>query len=267
MRRLLDIYRAQFNASMLDFLQYRLSLILYALARIVEPVVYLVVWSTVSQSQGDQVGDYQTGELTAYFIGVMFVNHMTFAKMLWRYELRIQHGMLSSLLLHPVFVFHRDVAGNLASKVIQAFVVFPTTLILIVLFRPTFQLEVWTLPLFVVAVVLAWMLNMVVDYIVALSAFWFVRTSAIDNLFYLTLFFFSGRLAPLDLLPPVFQAISWLLPFRFILWFPTETLIGRLSLSEVLQGLVIQILWIAVGSLILRVVWRWGVHRYSAVGG
>lgn len=261
---LLRAMLAQYKIGLVNLAQYRLWLLIWAVARFAEPIIYLTVWTTV---QAETSLDFERGQLVAYFIGIMMANQLTFAKILWRYEERIRYGSLSFMLLRPTPIVLRDAADNLAGKTIQAPNVLLGALLMSLVFRPTFSHDPAVLVLFPLAIMTGWLLNFVVDYTVGMSAFWVVRTDAVDALFYLVLFFFSGRVAPPDLLPPVFQAISWVLPFRWILAFPTEILTGRLSGSEIAQGFMMQAIWFGIALVALNVCWRAGVRRYGAVGG
>ena len=56
------------------------------------------------------------------------------------------------------------------------------------------------------------------------------------------------------------------MPFQWAFSFPIELLLGRLSPQEVLSGFGIQLIWILVGTIAVRILWRFGIRRYSAVG-
>ena len=56
------------------------------------------------------------------------------------------------------------------------------------------------------------------------------------------------------------------LPFRYMLSFPIEILMGRLSLGEIGRGLAIQMAWAGVFWLGYRLLWQRGLRRYGAVG-
>ncbi len=81
------------------------------------------------------------------------------------------------------------------------------------------------------------------------------------------MFFFSGQVAPLSLLPGVIQSIADVLPFRWMLSFPTELLLGRVSTQDALSGFIAQLIWIGTIVLLLRFIWGASVRRYGAVGG
>jgi ABC-2 type transport system permease protein len=61
--------------------------------------------------------------------------------------------------------------------------------------------------------------------------------------------------------------VATLLPFRWMISFPLELLLGSLTTQEMLIGFAAQAAWIAIGLVLLRLVWRAGVRVYSAVSG
>jgi ABC-2 type transport system permease protein len=77
---------------------------------------------------------------------------------------------------------------------------------------------------------------------------------------------FGGVIAPLELFPPAAARLAAILPFRYMLSLPVELLLGRLTGSDRLAALGIQILWLAVFIGIYRLLWRIGLKHYSAVG-
>jgi ABC-2 type transport system permease protein len=119
---------------------------------------------------------------------------------------------------------------------------------------------------FVPALVLAFLVRFLVDWTVALAAFWTTRVTAINQIHYMAVLFFSGQIAPLTVLPRPLQAVAHILPFRWTIGFPVEILLGRLTPAQVLTGFAVQAAWLAAAALLVRVAWRISVKRYSAVG-
>jgi viologen exporter family transport system permease protein len=263
---LLDAYRAYFGTQIAIQLQYRAALAIWLIGLVLEPVIYLVVWTTVAESSGGRVGDYARGDFAAYFIVLMVVNHLTFTWVFYEFEWRIRQGMFSPLLLRPIHPIHHDIASNLAFKLLTLAVILPTTVALVLLFDPIFEPPAWAVAAFVPALLLAFALRFLVEWTLAMAAFWLTRVSAVNQMYYLALMFLSGQIAPLSLFPEWLQALATLLPFRWMVAFPVELLLGRLSPDEALAGFAAQALWIALGFGLLTLAWRAGIRRYSAVG-
>ena len=243
MNGLAGVYRQQMKTSFAAMLQYRAALVIWLISQVLDPVIYLIVWSTVTAASGGEVGGYTRGDFAAYFLALMLVNNITFSWIMHEYEYRVREGTLSAALLRPVHPIHADIADNLSSKMIST----PMMLVLAVglgfIFRPEVRLVPW-----------------------AVAAFWTTRVSALNQTYYVALLFLSGQVAPLSLFPGFVQAIGLALPFRWMIAFPLDLLLGNLTVGETLVGFAAQMAWIGVALVLVRVAWRAGVRQYSAVG-
>lgn len=266
MRALIDIYVQRLKTTTATWLQYRASLVIWLISQVLEPVIYIVVWSAVAQASGGRVGSFTTGEFAAYFIVLMVVNYLTFTWIMWEYEYRVKHGTLSFVLLRPVHPIHADIADNISYKLVTSVVIFPTALGLAIAFRPTFHLVPWAVLTFIPALLFAFMVRFLVEWTLAMAAFWTTRISAINQMFFVVMLFLSGQIAPLELMPRPVQAAATFLPFRWVVSFPVELLLGRLTPIQTLTGFAAQFVWLVVSLVILRSVWRAGVRQYLAVG-
>lgn len=263
-RDLIAIYRACFHATIAIQLQYRLSLAIWLLGLVIQPVIYLVVWRTVAGN--GTVGGYDAGDFAAYYLMLMLVNHATFSWIMHEYDFEIRQGMLSSKLLRPASPIHMHLADNLTYKALTLVVVGPASLALSLYFRPKLNPSLEQIGLFVVALVLAIALRWMVEYTLALAAFWTTRVSSVNNIYFAVLWFMAGLVAPNAVLPGVLRQAAAVLPFRFMVGFPVEVMLGRVSGSTIFQGYLFQLLWLGVAIGVYALVWRAGLRRYSAVG-
>ena len=266
MKWLLEVYIQQFRTTVASFVQYRASIFIWMIAHVLEPLVYLVVWSVVSRSSGGAVGGFTTAEFAAYFIVMMLVNHVTYTWVIYEYEYRIREGGLSFALLRPLHPIHADIVDNVTSKLITLPMMLVAAAVLTLVFAPAFHFKAWALLVFVPALLLAFILRFLLEWTLALAAFWTTRVSAVNQGYYVAALFLSGQMAPLSLLPFPVRVAAAVLPFRWMISFPVELLLGRLSPVEAATGLTVQLAWLGAAFVLLRVVWRAGVRSYSAVG-
>lgn len=266
MKGLAELYAQQFRTTFASMLQYRAALVIWLIGHVLEPLVYLVVWTTVSRSSGGSVGGYTAGDFAAYFIILMVVNHMTYTWIMYEFEYRVRQGTLSHDLLRPVHPIHSDVADNLTSKLVTL----PAMLIIAVglglAFHPTLRPVLWAIAAFLPVIALAFLVRFITEWTLALAAFWTTRVSAINQIYFFAALFLSGQIAPISLLPAPVRVAAWILPFRWTIGFPVELLLGRLTPIQTLEGVVMQAVWVGAGLLLMRAVWRAGLRLYSAVG-
>jgi len=185
---------------------------------------------------------------------------------MFEYEYRVRHGSLSFALLRPVHPIHSDLADNVSSKLISLPLVLVSALVLALVFRPVFAIHPWAAAAFVPALLLAFALRFLLEWTLALAAFWTTRVGAINQVYFIAALFLSGQMAPLSLLPAPLRAAADILPFRWTTSFPVELLLGRVGWPETLRGLGMQAAWVVLCFFLLRLVWRAGVKVYSAVG-
>ncbi len=266
MRALLDVYLAQFKVALSVEFQYRASQFLWLLGVMAEPIIYLVVWTTVARAQGGSVAGYTAGDFAAYYIAWTLVRHMNIALTPYEFEVRIKDGSLSAELLRPLHPYHRDLAWFLAMKVVGVLAWIPVAAVLVVAFRPTLELVPWRVAGFFVAAVTAFIMRFALLWALGLVTFWVTRVSAVFELYFTTELLLSGRLVPLALMPDWVERLTYLLPFRWAFGFQLELLLGRLTPSETLLGFAAQAFWFLVGVGLVRLLWRSGLRRFSAVG-
>ena len=266
MKALAELYVQQFRTTLAMMFQYRASLFIWMMGHVLEPLVYLIVWSVVATSEGGGVGDYTKTEFAAYFIVLMLVNNVTYTWIMYEFEYRIRHGSLSFALLKPVHPIHSDIADNVSSKVITLPFMLAIAAVLALIFHPALSPPLWAIGLFIPALLFAFLVRFLLEWTLAQAAFWTTRVSAINQTYFVLLLFLSGQIAPLSLMPHPVRVLAEILPFRGMVGFPVELLLGRLTLTEALIGLGIQAAWVIIGLVLLRVVWRAGVRVYSAVG-
>jgi ABC-2 type transport system permease protein len=266
-RHLFRLYRQQFRTTFASMVQYRASLVIWMISQILEPLIYLIVWSTVSNGSGGSVGGYTAQGFAAYYLVFMVVNQFTYTWIMWEYEYRVRQGYLSFALLKPVHPIHSDISDNLSSKLLTLPIIMIVAGIMALVFKPAASLTWWAGLVFILALILAFLVRFLVEWTLALAAFWTTRVNAINQVYFVLMLFLAGQIAPLSLFPTWIQTIADVLPFRWMLGFPVELLLGKLTPLQALEGLGAQVAWVIASLLLVRVIWRAGVKVYSAVGG
>jgi ABC-2 type transport system permease protein len=265
-RRMLDFYATVARTAVQEQFQYRAANYLYMIGMVVEPVIYLVVWSVVAEASGGQVGGYSPGGFAAYFIVWMLVRNMNIVFTPYGWEFRIREGQLSGMLLRPMHPLHYDLAYFAGWKVIAVLLWIPLALVLSLLFRPELSVNVAQVATFLVAIWGAYVIRTLLLFVLGMVTLWTTRVAALFELYFTAELLLSGRLVPMDLMPD--WVLRWvdLLPFRSTFGFPIEALVSDLSGPELVRGLVAQLVWILLGWALAMAVWRRAIRRYSAVG-
>lgn len=266
MRPWIALYWTHMKVAVMQQFQYRVANYFYMIGMVAEPVIYLVVWSTIARSHGGAVGGYTAGEFAAYYIVWTLVRNMNIVFTPYGWEWRVQHGAFSAMLLRPVHPIHYDLAYFAGWKVVVIILWLPLAAILSLIFHPTLDPTPAAVAVFAFAIWGAYLIRSVLLWLLGLVTFWTTRISAIFELYFSAELVLSGRLVPMSLLPGWLQQVSAFLPFQWTFGFPISALVGKLSTRQLLYGLGMQVLWIAIGSVLVSIFWRYSVRRYSAVG-
>jgi ABC-2 type transport system permease protein len=266
MKTILDIYRAYFRVAVATQLQYRASGAIWMIWSILEPLIFLVVWSTVAIEQGGAVQGFGPHDFAAYYMVLFVVNHLTFSWVMHDMQFRIQFGHFSFALMRPVHPIHEDICDNVAYKLVMLVMTLPALVVLYVLFDPRFDTNVTAVLAFFPLLLTAFLMRFMFEWALALAAFWTTRVTALNQIYFSLLMFFAGRVAPIALLPPLLQTIAAKAPFYYMVGFPVDVLLGHVDTHDLWTGFLTQLFWLAGAWATVTFAWRRSVAQFSAVG-
>ncbi|MFF5099671.1 MULTISPECIES: ABC-2 family transporter protein [Actinosynnema] len=246
--------------------QYRVTNYLVLTAMFIESLIYLALWHAATQASGGSVGGWSTGALSAYFLVWMLVRNMVIAFTPYGFSARIESGQFSSLMLRPMHPIHHDIAAFAGWKLVMIAFWLPVATVLALVVRPELSVTPLGVTVFVVAAWGAYLIRALYLWLLGLTSFWTTRSSAFFDVFLVVEILLSGRMMPMSLLPQWLRDVAELTPFPWTFGFPVESLLGTLTTDELLHGLVMQLVWIAVASAAVALVWRRAVRRHTSVG-
>jgi ABC-2 type transport system permease protein len=265
---MVSYYATAAKQSVLVQFQYRAANYFYMIGMVVEPVIYLVVWSTIADAQpGGSVEGFTAQTFAAYYIVWTLVRNMNIVFTPYGWEERIREGEMSAALVRPIHPIHQDLAFFAGWKVVVIILWIPIAIALSLVFRPELSPTVQQCAVFFVAIWGAYLIRSLVLFALGMVTFWTTRVNAIYEAYFIAELLLSGRLVPMELMPDWAERLAWLFPFQWTFGFPIMALTGPITNRELAVGLGMQLLWIAIGALLVRVVWHRAVRRYSAVGG
>ena len=267
LRGLFDVYVQEAKIAIAEQIQYRVANYMYMLGMVAEPVIYLVVWQTVAEQQGGSVAGITAGQFAAYYIVWTLVRNINIVFTPYGWEERIREGRLSAQLLRPLFPIVEDLGFFLGWKPVVVLLWLPIAFFLALVFHPVLNPTPLAIVVFAVSLLGAYLIRSLNQSSLGLITFWTTRVGPVFQLYIAAELLLSGRLVPMALMPEWVQDIANVLPFQWTFGFPIEALVGNLSTGELLSGLAMQLLWIVIGAILVRIVWHFAIRRYSAVSG
>jgi ABC-2 type transport system permease protein len=265
-RSYLDYYLTRARTQIQSNFQYRVATYMWMIGMLAEPIVYLVVWTTIAEQQGGSVQGISTGEFAAYYIVWTLVRNMNivFGAPFWEY--RIREGRLAGDLLRPMNILHYDLAYFAGWKFVVVALWIPIAVGLSAVFHPDLHPSALQIVVFIVAIWGAYFVRSMFQATIGMLNFWTTRGAAVFDLYMATEMLLSGRLVPLKLMPGWVQTLADFLPFKWTFGFPIESLVSDMSTRSLLLGLGAQVMWTAIGYVLFTFAWRAAIKRFSAVG-
>ncbi len=261
--RRLRLTRVLLSVTLAAFIEYRAEVLIWMIAGTL-PLIMMFIWMGLAAN--GPVGGYAAADFAAYFLLVFILRQFTVCWVVQPLSREIRLGEMSSRLMRPLDPYWMYVADHMIALVMRLPIVPPVVLLGLVLTGALAKLSIAPVPLFLLAMVGAWLIRFNMHYSLGLVAFWTDQATSFEGLLFTIYMVFGGALFPVGLLPPAAQEIIALTPFPYMIGFPVDIMLGKLSSAELLRGFGMQALWILVFVGARRLTWRHGLKRYSAVG-
>ncbi|KKT72901.1 MAG: hypothetical protein UW69_C0077G0014 [Microgenomates group bacterium GW2011_GWA2_44_7] len=250
-----------------DAFAYRLEGLVFFCADLMAPLLMMVAWKTIFESQPDVAG-YTINQILFYYL-LIFILRTTLSVYPHDISNQIRTGKLNASLVRPVSILINQLASEIAWKIVRIMFLAVAVVLLVITFFggvaiPNLQLI--SLPL-LISLVNALLLNYFIKTIIEFTAFWTSEVDGLRSSFYILESFFSGTILPLNLLPGGIEALAQLLPFRFFYYFPIQIMLGKVSNGEIISNILISWGWLLFAIIVTRLLIRRGLKRYSAFSG
>jgi ABC-2 type transport system permease protein len=263
--RTLLLYPALLRAAFAEAVAYRAEFLIWMLTTTM-PLVMLALWSAVAAEA--PLGRFDEREFVTYFLAMLLVRMLTGSWVVWLLVDEIRRGALAQRLLRPVHPIVAYSAENLAGYPIRALVALP---IVVVLLATTggdrLSGDVGSIALFVLALLGGWLINFLSMMTIACLGFFLESALGVFGLWMAVQSVLSGYLVPIELFPDTVREAAMVLPFRFMLSFPIELLMGQLDAARIATGFLLQWGWITFFAATTAFAWKMGLRRFAAFGG
>jgi ABC-2 type transport system permease protein len=249
----------------LDAVAYRAEFFVWVLAYTM-PIIMLALWTAVAREA--PVGPYGEQEFQAYFLIMLVVRLATGSWVFWDINMEVRQGTLQTRLMRPIHPLLNYLTENLGALPLRLLVVVPILLGVSFALGPSIftssQLQLAIIPLSLAGSFLLQFFALAL--IGALSFFW-ESSMAVFDLWLGLYTVLSGYVMPLALFPDHYRRIIDLLPYRQMLAFPVENILGTISPERALLDLGLQWAWVAFFITASYWMFRLGLKRFAAFGG
>lgn len=265
MRKYWQIFRISWQNSLV----YRLNFVMWRLRSVVGFLASYLFWLALVTSN-QTIGSYSQTILLTYIFTAAFLRNLVFSNASYSACMEIANGDLSNYLIKPLHYFLNWFAQDLADKALNLSFFAFEILALYFILRPQIVLPASFSQFiyFLILSGLAAVLYFFFSFLVSTFAFWHPEHNGwpLRFLFIMLLDVLSGASIPLDIFPPAIVQIFKFLPFGYLIFYPTQVWLNRLSPPEIPGILGITFFWVIVFYLLVKLVWRRGLLNYGAYG-
>lgn len=225
------------------------------------------LWLSIYAERTD-IGGFSRADIVTYYVLVLLVGVMSKSHVARRVQFDIMNGDLNGILLKPVHYLILRPMREVSYKLILFITTIPLVALGAFLF-PTYT----TLPTQPVSwlylslgCVIAYLISLPMQLCIGLTAVWIGETKSVDAFKNIAQYVLSGELAPLAFLPTALQRITAIAPFQYIISFPVELFLERLSPIAIAQQFFFASCWMIVLWLLVVFMWKRVVSTYEGVG-
>ena len=264
---MINIFKRLWLVNWAEQWQYRANLVMYIFYWLVSPIIYLAVWTSIANANGD-VNGLTANDFITYYMILLICDQLTSNIIIHIFAYKVQDGSLSGELIKPIHpMLTNTLVNDIAFKTLNLFILTPIWIVLALLFKPDFaSVSMNGILAAIPALLLGYMINFLLSGTITSLAFWTTRVFSLHEFYYALILLFAGQFVPLQLMPQVIQNIAKFLPFQLFMYLPIQAIQGKLSTTEILEGYVTGVIWLVIAWTLFRWVWREGVKRFSAVG-
>ncbi len=237
----------------------------------VGPVYFMVqyfIWKAV-YSGNSVLNGMELSQILTYFGVTALIGYLTMDFADWNLQMLVRTGKFLTFALRPVHHRFFALSQKIGHRILGfLFEFLPCLFIFVFIFKVNMipASPGWT----VLSIVLAFLMNFYLNYIIGLTAFWLVQSTSIRRVYQLLLGIFSGGLIPLVFFPVYLQKLLFFLPFQYVSYVPTMVFTGKYSLAGIKMGIPeivgIQAAAVLLAALASEAVYRASMKRFTGVG-
>ncbi len=262
-------YRRLFKSSLIELLQFRVSLAVSFLGNIIYLVIIYFLWKAIYASATSTVINGMTFQDTMIYLVLATGLHSFMEQyIVFAFGRDIQSGKIALDLVKPVRYRMYLFFSCIGTSVGNFFVIFiPTFLIVYIITGGAITLNL-NLLYFLASTLLSILIYYYIEFFVATICLYTMSIWGINTMRQIIVSFFSGATIPIAFFPHAFKKVVMCLPFQAIYNAPLTLLIHHeKSTCECFEILLIQLFWVITLCICTALFWNHSIKKITVNGG
>ncbi len=250
-------------------LEYRANFFMSLAGAIAPVVIQTALWIVLyGDDPSASFFGFTFSQMVAYTVIAQLVSRLVRTGFEYDVNWDIKTGSLDRYLVKPIGYFGYRLFSFIGDKLVQTvfmgFFLVAAVVALTVVFG--FSANLASVTLFALALFVAFLLNFLIFWCVALVGFWLTEIGYLFEAVRIVIIAASGGVLPLAVFGSEASRVLSFLPFRFTIQFPTEILSSRVRPEAVLPSFALAFAWILALVALGQFIWARGIRRFAAVG-
>lgn len=266
MSTLLSIFKISFQQEF----AYKANFIMWRVRNILQIVVNFFLWTTIFTSPGSNFFGYDKTKILTYVFLLMIVRSVVLSGRASDVSTDVSEGNLSNYLLKPISYFKYWFVRDIAGKSLNLLFATSEFLILFLILRPEIfiQSNPFYILFFVLSLIVAILIYFNIVFLISSVPFWAPELGWASQFLIAVVVveFLSGAVFPIDILPVGVSNFLMLTPFPYLIFFPLQVYLGKISVMGSLGYFLVSVLWVFILYFVMQKVWRSGLKVYQALG-
>lgn len=263
-------YLQVFKISFAQEFAYKVNFIMWRVRNVFQIFLIFFLWDAVFSDPGRVVFGYDRGRILTYVFGIILIRALVLSSRSVDVARDVATGELSNYLIRPMSYFKYWFTRDVSSKALNILFAIIEFGIFYLILKPPFyfQTDIFTILSFLISVVIAILIFFNLIFMVSTVPFWapelgwgshfLVTVVIVESL--------SGSMFPIDILPSGLQQVLMATPFPYLIYFPIQVYLGKITGAMYLQGTLVSLFWVVILWLGLKMVWNKGLRVYQAFG-
>jgi ABC-2 type transport system permease protein len=264
----MNAYIKYFNLSIQSQLQFRANFIFSFFTGFLFDYVKVAIWYAIMLFQVNRLQPVVIEDTIKYMVLASSFSLLFKAFGQGEISQKIINGTIERDMLYPVSVLGLHFSQGMGAVCVEFFRTSCVTFtILTLIYRLKWNFHIISF----LGMILLLLMGLIIQFLfliaIDLSAFWMTESVSLQGLWDAVYKFFGGFLMPLWFLPDNLQYILDFLPFRNMVNIPVTCFIRGYNAGQILSACLNSFVWIIILTLLVRVLWHFGVRKLNVNGG
>ena len=266
----LSIYTAFIHNAFLKMLAYRLRYYTGILTYLLFVSVYYFIWQTIyaDKPPGSSINGFTLPEMITYLAVGWMARSFYFTNVDYDIDHLVRSGEITSIMIRPINFQAMMFSQAIGEAIFRAsFFSLPISICLSLVFPVQAPVSFQAGLLFGLSTLLGFFVLTALNFLVGLSAFFLESIDGLCRAKYGLVQLASGLLLPLAFFPDWLRPTLDALPFKAICYVPLQVYLGKLSSTELIWQLELQVCWAFGLMLAGHLMWLKARAHLSLQGG